>query len=43
MYNLLETFIDLIISKIKLNDKQIDNVMQKLIKTYIEKVGATIR
>ena len=26
-----------------LNDKQIDNVMQKLIKTYIEKVGATIR
>ena len=26
-----------------LNDKQIENVMQKLIKTYIEKVGATIR
>ncbi len=26
-----------------LNDKQIDNVMQKLIKTYTEKVGATIR
>jgi phenylalanyl-tRNA synthetase beta chain len=26
-----------------LNDKQIENVMQKLIKTYTEKVGATIR
>ena len=26
-----------------LNDKQIDNVMQKLIKTYTEKVGATLR
>lgn len=26
-----------------LNDKQIDNVMQKLIKTYTEKLGATLR
>jgi phenylalanyl-tRNA synthetase beta chain len=26
-----------------LNDKQIDNLMQKLIKTYTEKVGATLR
>jgi phenylalanyl-tRNA synthetase beta chain len=26
-----------------LNDKQIDNVMQKLIKTYNEKLGATLR
>ncbi|MES2762099.1 MAG: phenylalanine--tRNA ligase subunit beta [Bacteroidota bacterium] len=26
-----------------LNDKQIDNVMQKLIKTYSEKLGATLR
>ena len=26
-----------------LNDKQIENVMQKLIKTYTEKVGATLR
>lgn len=26
-----------------LNDKQIDNVMQKLIKTYIEKLGASLR
>ena len=26
-----------------LNEKQIDNVMQKLIKTYTEKVGATLR
>ena len=26
-----------------LNDKQIDNVMQKLIKTYTEKLGAVLR
>jgi phenylalanyl-tRNA synthetase beta chain len=26
-----------------LNDKQIDQVMQKLIKTYQDKVGATLR
>lgn len=26
-----------------LNDKQIDNVMQKLIKTYTEKLGASLR
>jgi phenylalanyl-tRNA synthetase beta chain len=26
-----------------LNDKQIDNVMQKLIRTYTEKLGATLR
>ena len=26
-----------------LNDKQIDNVMQKLIKNYTEKVGASLR